>query len=83
MVTMSENGKMVFCRVGLSIEFSAYIGHVFEAKTMFPINISKTQFARQNLLKKNILCPKTFKFNLAFNLAKPVENSGIQSLGDK
>ena len=32
MVSKSENEKMVFCRVGLSIEFSAYIGYVFNAK---------------------------------------------------
>ena len=51
MVTKSENEKMAFCRVGLSIEFSAYIGHAFKAKTMFPINISKTQFVKQILLK--------------------------------
>ena len=51
MVTKSENEKMVFCRVGLSIEVSAYIGHVFKTKTLFPTSISRTQFARQNLLK--------------------------------
>ena len=51
MVTKSENEKMVFCRVILSIEFSAYIGHVFKAKRLFPININKDPFARQNLLK--------------------------------